>query len=97
MKKNIALMMVLLVAGTAFAAGYKPRKNSRTEMGIHGNALYVIEYTYNLHGGRDGGRQLISIDSITFDKRGNFAPVAPPTSTTRTATALSVQSILATR
>ena len=73
MKKNIALMMALLVAGTAFAAGHKPRKNSRTEMGIHGNALYVIEYTYNLHGGRDGGRQLICIDSITFDKRGNFA------------------------
>ena len=43
MKKNIALMMALLVAGTAFAAGHKPRKNSRTEMGIHGNALYVIE------------------------------------------------------
>ena len=72
MKKNIALIFALLVVGTAFA-GPKPRKNSRTEMGIHGNALYVIEYTYNLRGGRDGGRQLICIDSITFDKRGNFA------------------------
>ena len=72
MKKNIALILALLVVGTAFA-GPKPRKNSRTEMGIHGNAIYVIEYTYNLRGGRDGGRQLICIDSITFDKRGNFA------------------------
>ena len=33
---------LMLVAGTAFAASHKPRKNSRTEMGIHGNALYVI-------------------------------------------------------
>ena len=73
MKKNIALMMALLVAGAAMAANPKTRKNSRTEMGIHGNAIYVIEYTYNLHSGRDGGRQLICIDSITFDKRGNFA------------------------
>ena len=73
MKRNIVLALVLLVAGTAFAAGHKPRKNSRTEMGIHGNAIYVIEYTYNLHSGKDGGRQLICIDSITFDKRGNFA------------------------
>ena len=72
MKKNIALVLVLLAAGTAFA-GPGPRKNSRTEMGIHGPALYVIEYTYNLRGGAGGGRQLICIDSITFDKRGNFA------------------------
>jgi hypothetical protein len=56
MKKNIALMMALLIAGASFAANPKPRKNSRTEMGIHGNALYVIEYTYNLHSGADGGR-----------------------------------------
>ena len=73
MKKNIALLLVLLVAGSAFAANPKLRKNSRTEMGINGNAIYVIEYTYNIHGGRDGGRQLVCIDSITFDKRGNFA------------------------
>ena len=66
MKKNIALLLVLLVAGSAFAANPKLRKNSRTEMGINGNAIYVIEYTYNIHGGRDGGRQLVCIDSITF-------------------------------
>ena len=70
MKKIIALVLVTLIAGTSFAN--KPRKSSRQEMGINGNALYVIEYTYNLHGGQNGGRQLICIDSITFDKRGNF-------------------------
>ena len=72
MKKALVYTLILLVAGTAFA-GPKPRKSSRMEMGIHGNAIYVIEYTYNLRGGRDGGRQLVCIDSITFDKRGNFA------------------------
>ena len=71
MKKYIVLALVLLVAGSAFA-GNKPRKSSRQEMGINGNAVYVIEYTYDIHGGRNGGRQLICIDSITFDKRGNF-------------------------
>ncbi|MCR4658743.1 MAG: hypothetical protein K5650_00415 [Bacteroidales bacterium] len=71
MKKNIAIALALLIAGAAMA-GNRPRKNSRVEMGINGNAIYVIEYTYNLHGGRDGGRQLICIDSITFDKRGNL-------------------------
>ena len=71
MKKYIVLALVLLVAGSAFA-GNKPRQSSRQEMGINGNAVYVIEYTYDIHGGRNGGRQLICIDSITFDKRGNF-------------------------
>ena len=71
MKKYIVLSLVLLLAGTAFA-GNKPRKSSRQEMGINGNAVYVIEYTYDIHGGRNGGRRLICIDSITFDKRGNF-------------------------
>ena len=71
MKKYIVLSLVLLVAGSAFA-GNKPRKSSRQEMGINGNAVYVIEYTYDIHGGRNGGRQLVCIDSITFDKRGNF-------------------------
>lgn len=73
MKKQIiflALMLPLLV-GSAMA-GNKPRKNSRTEMGINGNALYVIEYTYNLHGGKGGSKQLVCVDSITFDKRGNY-------------------------
>ncbi|MCF0211767.1 MAG: hypothetical protein HUK17_02595, partial [Bacteroidales bacterium] len=73
MKKQIiflALLLPLLVSSAM--AGNKPRKNSRTEMGINGNALYVIEYTYNLHGGKGGGRQLVCIDSITFDKRGNY-------------------------
>ena len=72
MKKTILLVaLLLLVAGSTFA-GNKPRQNSRTEMGINGNALYVIEYTYNLRGGKGGGRQLVCIDSITFDKRGNY-------------------------
>ena len=71
MKKYISLALMLLVVSAAIA-GPRPRKNSRTEMGIHGDAIYVIEYTYNLRGGRDGGRQLICIDSITFDKRGNL-------------------------
>ena len=57
MKKYIALVLVMTVMGTAFA-GNKPRKSSRQEMGINGNAVYVIEYTYNIHGGRNG-RQLI--------------------------------------
>lgn len=71
-KQIIALALMLpLVIGSALA-GNKPKKNSRAEMGINGNALYVIEYTYNLHGGKNGGRQLVCIDSITFDKRGNF-------------------------
>src|SRR5574344_434170 len=73
MKKQIivfALLLPLLI-GSAIAGG-KPRKNSRTEMGINGNARYVLEYTYNLHGGKNGGRQLVCVDSITFDKRGNF-------------------------
>lgn len=72
MKTRIfTLALLMLVIGSA-TAGNKPRKNSRSEMGINGNALYVIEYTYNLHGGKNNGRQLICIDSITFDKRGNF-------------------------
>ena len=58
MKKYIVLSLVLLLAGTAFA-GNKPRKSSRQEMGINGNAVYVIEYTYDIHGGRNGGRRLI--------------------------------------
>ncbi|MBQ6096657.1 MAG: hypothetical protein IJK99_02810, partial [Bacteroidales bacterium] len=72
MKRIFALTLALAMAGSVLA-GNKPRKNSRTEMGIHGNALYVIEYTYNMFGGKNGGRQLVCIDSITFDKRGNFA------------------------
>ncbi len=71
MKKVLLTALVLLIAGTTMA-GNRIRQNSRSEMGINGNAIYVIEYTYNLHGGRDNGRQLICIDSITFDKRGNF-------------------------
>lgn len=69
--KIFTLALSLMIAGSAFA-GSRTHKNSRTEMGINGNALYVIEYTYNLHGGKDNGRQLVCIDSITFDKRGNF-------------------------
>ena len=72
MKRIILLSLVFLMVGSAMA-GNKPRKNSRTEMGINGNALYVIEYTYNMFGGKNGGRQLVCVDSITFDKRGNFA------------------------
>ena len=71
MKKFVVLALVALIAGSAFAAKRNP-KSSRQEIGINGNAIYVIEYTYNLHGGKDNGRQLICIDSITFDKRGNF-------------------------
>ena len=71
MKKLFSIALTLLVVGSVFA-GSRPRKNSRTEMGINGNALYVIEYTYNIHGGKNGGRQLVCIDSITFDKRGNY-------------------------
>ena len=66
----ITFALTLLIVGSAF--GNKPRKSSRQEMGINGNAVYVIEYTYDIHGGRNGGRQLVCIDSITFDKRGNF-------------------------
>ena len=69
--KLIAFTLMVLVAGMAVAGG-KPRKNSRAEMGLHGDVIYVIEYTYNLHSGRNGGRQLICIDSITFDRRGNY-------------------------
>lgn len=71
MKKLIILSLSILFIASAFAQN-KPRKNSRAEMSINGNAIYVIEYTYNLHGGKNGGRQLVCIDSITFDKRGNF-------------------------
>ena len=73
MKRIILLSLSILMIGSVFAANKGPRKNSRTEMGINGNALYVIEYTYNMFGGKNGGRQLVCIDSITFDKRGNFA------------------------
>ena len=72
MKNNIVFMLLVLVTATVFAATPKQRINSRTEMGINGNAIYVVEYTYNLYSGRDNGRQLICIDSITFDKRGNL-------------------------
>ena len=44
MKKYIVLSLVLLAVGSAFA-GNGPRKTSRQEMGINGNAVYVIEYT----------------------------------------------------
>ena len=71
MKRQLAIAIALIVASSAWA-GNKTHKNSRAEMGINGNALYVIEYTYNLHGGKDNGRKLICIDSITFDKRGNY-------------------------
>lgn len=71
MKKIIALALVILMAGSVFAQR-RNQKSSRQEMGINGNAIYVIEYTYNLHSGKDNGRQLICIDSITFDRRGNF-------------------------
>ncbi|MBQ4376568.1 MAG: hypothetical protein II793_02595 [Bacteroidales bacterium] len=71
MKKIVVLALITFLAGSAFAAKRNP-KSSRQEIGINGNAIYVIEYTYNLHGGKDNGRQLICIDSITFDKRGNF-------------------------
>ena len=71
MKKIVILIFIFTALAHVIAApGY--RTSSRQEMGINGNAIYVIEYTYNLHGGKDGGRQLICIDSITFDKRGNF-------------------------
>ena len=53
MKKNIALVFALLIAASAFA-GNKPKKCSREEMGIHGNAIYVLEFTYNLPGGKKG-------------------------------------------
>ena len=75
MKKQFivfALLLPLLVGSAMAGNGKNQRKNSRTEMGIKGDALYVIEYTYNLHGVKGTGRQLICIDSITFDKRGNF-------------------------
>lgn len=72
MKKQILFLALMLPMLVSAVAGNKPKKNSRAEMGINGNALYVIEYTYNVHGGKSGGRQLVSIDSITFDKRGNF-------------------------
>ncbi len=72
MKKVIAYTLMMVVAATVMAATPKRHTNSRSEMGINGNAIYVVEYTYNLYGGRDGGRQLICIDSITFDKRGNL-------------------------
>lgn len=72
MKKIILTALATVLFSSLFAANGGPRKNSRTEMGINGNALYVIEYTYNLYGGKNGGRQLVCIDSITFDKRGNF-------------------------
>lgn len=68
----IALVLMLTVVGSAIAATPKRPKNSRQEMGINGNALYVIEYTYDVHGAK-GGRQLVNVDSITFDKRGNYA------------------------
>lgn len=72
MKRSIiALVLTTLVIGSAFA-GQKPKKCSREEMGINGNAIYVIEFTYNLHGGKAGGRQLTCLDSITFDSRGNL-------------------------
>ena len=73
MKRQLTLLLMLTIVGTnALLAANGTRKNSRTEMGIHGNALYVIEYTYNIHGGKNGSRQLVCVDSITFDKRGNF-------------------------
>ena len=71
MKKYFALALTLLVIGSALA-GNKGHKNSRTEVGINGNALYYLEYTYDLHGGKDNGRRLVRVDSVTFDKRGNF-------------------------
>lgn len=71
MKKALVLVVSLIVVVGAMA-GNKPRTNSRNEVGINGNALYYIEYTYNLHGGKDNGRQLVRVDSVTFDKRGNF-------------------------
>jgi hypothetical protein len=72
MKRQILAIALMLAVTCGAMAGNGPHKNSRAEMGINGNALYVIEYTYNIHGGRDGGRQLVCIDSITFDKRGNY-------------------------
>lgn len=74
MKNRLFTLAVMLLAvGSAIAANPRQKaKNSRQEMGINGNALYVIEYTYDLHGSRTGGRQLVCIDSITFDKRGNY-------------------------
>lgn len=70
--KLFALALMLTVVGSAIAANPRTqRKNSRQEMGINGNALYVIEYTYDIHGAK-GSRQLVCIDSIVFDKRGNY-------------------------
>lgn len=70
--KIIAFTLLLpLLIGSAFASNPKKRQCSREEMGINGDALYVIEYTYDLHGKR-GNRQLVCIDSIVFDKRGNY-------------------------
>ena len=83
MKKYLALVLVMAVMGAAFA-GNKPRKSSRQEMGINGNALYVIEYTYNLHGGQNGGRQLSCIDSITFGTRTISTCTATPSAGTNT-------------
>lgn len=67
----LTFALLFAIAGSVFA-GSKTPKNSRAELGINGNALYLIEYTYDIHGGKDGGRKLVCIDSITFDKRGNF-------------------------
>ncbi len=71
--RTIALSLILtILAGNVFSANPKARKTSRQEMGINGNAIYVIEYTYDIHGARNGNRQLVCIDSIQFDKRGNY-------------------------
>lgn len=71
MKKNIAIVFVLLITATALAAN-KPKKCSREELGIHGDAIYMLEFTYNLHGGKNGGKQLVCLDSVVFDSRGNL-------------------------
>ena len=57
--------------GSAFAA--KKYRNSTEKMGLRGNVNYMVVYTYNSNIiDKEGKRQLVSTDSITFDLRGNL-------------------------
>jgi hypothetical protein len=71
-KKFIITTLVLsMVMGSAFAA--KKYRNSTEKMGLRGNVNYMIVYTYNSNiVDKNGNRQLVSTDSITFDLRGNL-------------------------